>query len=215
MKLIDLTNFTEKLCYLRLLWSLQSFSWKKFSNLKKDSAFCLQLCCTGQHFVVSCAVQGSIFEKFKCRLHWQSWKLFRCYFVQFCRHKQSFAACTPNFPEASLFAIPFSIYWMISLFSFKNLFVSFLFTANIFLNYHWIKTKFLECRPFEKKFMFFIWTMRVEFQLLWNSYAKGPIIWRFPSRVEISTRYTELKKIAIIWKILSQVEGISTRVEMW
>ena len=40
----------------------------------------------------------------------------------------------------------------------------------------WIQTKFLECRPFEKKFKFFIWTMRAEFELLWNSHFKDTIL---------------------------------------
>ena len=34
------------------------------------------------------------------------------------------------------------------------------------------KTKFLECRPFEKRFKFFIWTMRAEFKFLWNSHSR-------------------------------------------
>ena len=40
----------------------------------------------------------------------------------------------------------------------------------------WIQSKFLECRPFEKKFKFFIWTMRAEFELLWNSHFKDTIL---------------------------------------
>ena len=50
---------------------------------------------------------------------------------------------TTNYSEASLFAMPFSIWRMISHFFFKDLFVSILFTVDLFLNYHWIKTKFL------------------------------------------------------------------------
>ena len=50
----------------------------------------------------------------------------------------------------TLLSIPFSIWRMISYFSFKDLFLSFLYTADIFLNYDWIKTKFFECHSFEK-----------------------------------------------------------------
>ena len=34
----------------------------------------------------------------------------------------------------------------------------------------------------------------------------GNLIWRLSSRIEVSTRYTELKKIAIIWKTSARVE---------
>ena len=60
-------------------------------------------------------------------------------------------------------------------FTVKDLFLSFLFTADISFNHHWIKTKFLECCLLEKRFNFFIWTMRPEFELLWNCYSsKSP-----------------------------------------
>ena len=42
--------------------------------------------------------------------------------------------------------------------------------------------------------------------------TKGLIIWRFSTRVKISTRYTELKEIAVIWKISTQDEIKQPRV---
>ena len=65
----------------------------------------------------------------------------------------------PKLSQVPLFVILLLIWRIILHFSYKDLFVSFLYTADIFLNYHWIKAKFRECYPFEKKLKFFIGTL--------------------------------------------------------
>ena len=60
--IIHKTNFTEELCYVCLLWRKQYFSWNNFQILKRKTL----------DFVSCCALQGSIFENIKGRLHCQS-----------------------------------------------------------------------------------------------------------------------------------------------
>ena len=93
---------------------------------------------------------------------WSGEKSFSFFFI----HVEIVFFSTSGFSEGFLFAIPFSIWSTISHFSFKDLFVSFLFKVDVFLNYHWINRKFLEFCSFETMLKFFIWPMPVEFEFL-------------------------------------------------